>query len=483
MTTNDEGWDLPEYSGNPFISCLPPILSPTKAFKALHSHPLFDPNERNAPGHVRLHMLMRLANYFEPLSEHLKLESRLGMMIRQGYIGRNPLDGSYRQHLDNDYERRVHQDLSAQRHTFQAKAQSMALIGCSGIGKTSAVERILNLYPKTRYHSHPYSIHQVVWLRLECPHMGSPKQLCINFFREMDRLLGPGSNYMSLYGGNSRSADNMMVNMGHVAELHALGLLVIDEVQHLRNARGAGPKVLFSFLVTLVNLICIPVLLVGTLGARPVLEGDLRQARRSSGIGALVWERLEPGATWDHFVEQLWQFQWTRDFTPLTPELREILYQESQGIIDILVKLFMLAQMRVITIQSTRKGPEILTGALLRKVAEEDLKLVSPMISALKRGDQAAIEKYDDLKPLDDHVLKMFQESGYALQEAGFTIPSVVIPTLPSRPARKPRSTVPPVPEDSIRGIRAQCAADGSDLMAALRQADIIRDPLRDLAG
>ena len=490
MSADETTWELPEYRDNPLISCLPPILSQAEAFKALIDHPQFDPAERNAPDHIRLHMLQRLNHYFEPLAEHLKLESRLGLMIRQGYISRNPLDGSYLKSLQNDYERRVHQDLTARRHIMSAKAQGLALIGCSGIGKTSAVERTLDLYaPQVRYHSHPFSLHQVVWLRLECPHMGSPKQLCISFFHEMDRLLGPGSTYLTQYGGSSRSVDSMMVNMSHVADLHALGVLVIDEVQHLRSARGVGPTALLNFLVTLVNQINIPVLLIGTLGAIPVLQGDFRQARRVSGIGSLVWERMQPGPTWDHFVDRLWKYQWTREFTPLTPELREILYQESQGIIDVLVKLFLLGQMRAITLRANRKRPETLSRELLLKVAEEDFKMIAPMISALKRGDKAAIAKYDDLKPLNEYVQNLFFEMGCTLEAVSVPEdPVTPSPPIPAQidpvPRRKKRATLKPViPDDSIRGIQARCASSGEDLLSALREAGIIRDPLLDIAG
>ena len=44
----------------------------------------------------------------------------------------------------------------------------------------------------------------------------------------------------------------------------------------------------------------------------------------------------------------LWDYQWTKKEVPLTPEISDIMYEESQGIIDIAVKLYAMAQIRAI---------------------------------------------------------------------------------------------------------------------------------------
>jgi hypothetical protein len=191
--------------------------------------------------------------------------------------------------------------------------------------------------------------------------------------------------------------------MAHVANLHALGALVIDEIQHL-NKTKIGPDALLNFLVTLVNTIGVPVILIGTLSAIPLLQENFRQARRASGLGSLIWDRMPKGKAWDYFIDQLWRYQWTSVPTEISPEIRDVLYDESQGILDIVVKLFMLAQLRVVSIGEVRHGPEVLTAELLRKVAREDFRIVRPMLDALRANDEKALLKYDDLLPLQAHV-------------------------------------------------------------------------------
>src|SRR5690606_31628170 len=87
---------------------------------------------------------------------------------------------------------------------------------------------------------------------------------------------------------------------------------------------------------------------------------------------------------------------WMKNQVELTQELNETLYEQSQGIVDIAVKLYALSQGRAI---ETEK--ETITPAMIRKVANDDLKLVQPMLKALKSGLPSEIEKYEDIMPMD----------------------------------------------------------------------------------
>jgi hypothetical protein len=400
---------LPEYRDNPFIAGLPPLLSAPESWQALADPPIHREEERQYAPHLRAHCILRLTRYFEPLTQHLQLQEAFSTTLRQGYISRNPLTTDYIHRLQDGYDRVVQRDLSAGRHRVRSTATSFALIGCSGIGKSTAIERLLELYPQIIAHEAPFSLQQVVWLKLDCPYLGSPKQLCISFFKAVDDLLG--TNYLAKHGDTRISIDAMMVQMAHVANLHAVGTLIIDEIQHLRQAKSTGADAMLNFLVTLVNTIGIPVIIIGTLGALPLLQGDFRQARRASGHGSLIWERIEPGPAWDHFIERMWRYQWTRVATPLTDEIRAALYDESQGILDVVIKLFMLTQLRVLQLGVTRKRPELIDAGLLHHVAGESLRMIQPMIDALKRNDRGAIARYDDIRPLQDHVRQAFSDA------------------------------------------------------------------------
>ncbi len=399
---------LPEHRDNPFIAELPPLMSEQEVIAALSEEPSFKIEERGYPDHLRCACIMRLNHhYFRPLRRHLDLESRLAQLLREGYDGRNISDGSYLMHLRDNHARVVQRDMQACANPAPSTASGLTMIGCSGMGKTETTVRILRLYPQVIRHAKPYSFQQVVWLKLECPHMGSPRQLCLDFFSSMDALLGT-SYFRQFHRAN---LDVLSTQMGRVATQHGLGLLVIDEVQNLQGGIKQDRNQLLNFLLGLINKIGVPMLLVGTLAATPLLKDTLRIARRASGLGSVVWERLERNEGWDFFIDDLWRFQWTRQPTELTPEIKDCLYAETQGILDLVVKLFLLAQIFAIQLSAQKPekhGREQLSTSLFRRVAKENFKLLEPMLTALKSGNREAIAIYDDIRPFHDHIQNIF---------------------------------------------------------------------------
>lgn len=191
---------------------------------------------------------------------------------------------------------------------------------------------------------------------------------------------------------------------------------------------------MLEFFVALVNIIGVPVILVGTPKARSIFELELQSARRSTGIGSMVWEpqpqhknRIDkatgkPKPTeWRLLTDKLWQYQWLihRD-EPLTEEIRNTWFELSQGVLDIVVKLFVLAQLRAII-----TGVERLSSKLFRKVYESELQPIHPMIEALKSGKAKSIAKYSDLKykEIDKRLLELSQQISEVTAAKSDTLP------------------------------------------------------------
>jgi hypothetical protein len=398
---------LSEYADNPFIARLPPLVSQKDLYQQLNDPPTWSGQECHLPSFVRKHCIARLANCFFPQSRQVSLAERLGLLIRQGYVGRNPMTHAYIYHLHNGLDRIQARSMEAKvRHKIRNTASCFALLGCPGTGKTVAMNRVLAEYPQVIRHEQPFSHVQVVWLRLEAPALGSLRQLCIDFFDAIDQLIG--TDYVKRYATGA-NVEQMVPRMAHVAQLHALGVLIIDEIQHLKNVK-VGEDALLKFLVRLVNTIGVPVIPIGTMAALPILQRTFSQARRSTGMGSALWDRMPFGAEWDDFLRKLWPYQWTSPATPLTPELSAALYDETQGVADLAVKLFMLAQWRVVSASEVRahQSEELKVG-LFRRVAKEEFVIVRPMIDALRNNDSKRLEAFDDLRPLNDHVQSILE--------------------------------------------------------------------------
>lgn len=398
---------LVDYRGNPLIEALPPIMSEEEAEDALTVLPMFKKAERSLPAHLRYHCLMRLSRYFVALNRHIELEKSLSVLIRQGYIGRNPFSSDYIRRLNACHE------LVEQQYLPSADVLTMAsgftFVGISGSGKTRTFDRLLLQYPQVIVHKEPRYHVQLTWLKINSPYNGTAKQLAINILAAIDRVLD--SNYYSEFVHGRSTGNDIIAGVCQVAHLHSLGVLVIDEMQRLNF--DSDTEEMLRFLLTLMNVIGVPVILISTPKILSYLEGDFPIARRCIGLdSSAIWERFNRAnaADFDAFkvtLEGLWGYQWLEAPTSApTPQIIEVFYDETQGIVDILVKLFMMAQARAIA-----TGKPTIELDLIRQVAQERLKIIRPMIQALRSGNAALIKKYEDIKPVDITEMVLLESS------------------------------------------------------------------------
>ncbi len=334
------------YEGNPFIEALPAVLEPRQVAEKIQGAIDFTSYDTQASASVRAHLISQMMEqFFYPINRHIDLEKKLSIMIREGYVGRNPKDGSLNTRLQNGYERLMSgEDDSFRFPAVTSTARSLAFIGCSGSGKTTTLNKILSLYPQVIYHPE-LNFTQIVYLRVDCPHDGSLKSLCLHFFRAIDQALD--TNYEKKYALKRHGVETLLNLMRQISNHHAIGILVIDEIQHLSINKSGGAEKMLNFFVTLVNTVGLPVVMVGTPKARFIFEADLRSARRGAGFGSVFWEQMkqEPdiklgdGKTmrseWNQFTDKLWRLQWLKKSDIiLSNRVRERWYDLSQDILD-----------------------------------------------------------------------------------------------------------------------------------------------------
>ena len=394
--------EVADYQGNPLIEALPPIYLRNEVMKLLTVDPRHNDSEREMDPQNRTHCIGRLFRYFQPLEVHFDIEQRISLAIRQSYISKNPATPMYASALAEGAA-------AIRENSFRAISNSnstafgFTVIGISGVGKTTAIEKVLSLYPQTirhtQYNKGPMFLTQLVWAKLDCPFDGSLKGLCLEFFTYVDSILG--TDYAKMFSVYRMPVNQVMPKIAQVARTHCLGVLVIDEIQHLDQAKSGGREMMLNFFVTLVNKVGVPVVLIGTPKAKPILESEFRQARRSSGQGALFWDRMQNDVSWEVMLRAMWKYQWTRKHTKLTEELKNTLYDESQGIIDIAVKLYAMAQIKVIADKT-----EAVTAKDIKEVAAVKYQPVQRMLDALRTGDARKLAQYEDISPIsiEDYI-------------------------------------------------------------------------------
>jgi hypothetical protein len=353
--------EIAEYKDHPLINALPAINSPEKTAELVRRTPIICPEEVALPAYIRRHAMLRIMDRFLfPTKAHLQLEQTISSMVRQGYLSRNIKDITYQETLN----RTADFNKNAKRNA----ALVSSVIGCSGAGKSTAVEAILADYEQVIIHP-TYQHVQLVWLKVECPHNASTKSLCINFFRAVDTALDNNNQYEKSYVKPKSNPEILLGDFAKVAALHSIGLLVIDEIQHLERSSPDASDTILKFFVQLTNTIKLPILFVGTPKAYELFSPTMRSARRASQFGSINWSRFNTtnntgkGSEWDRFITRLWSLQWFKSLQPLTDEIKNIFWDYSQGIAHVAVVLFYLCQTRAITV-----GKELINKKLIDTV-------------------------------------------------------------------------------------------------------------------
>ena len=216
-------------------------------------------------------------------------------------------------------------------------SDSFSIIGVSGIGKSSAIGRAVELISSKGVieTKEPYS-KIIPCLTVQTPFDCSVKSLLFEILRKADEAID--SNYYEK-AVKARATTDMLIGSVSQVALNNIGLLIVDEVQHVVNNRhGAN---LIGALTQLINSSGISICLVGTPESASFFEQAVYLARRSLG---LQYGKLPFNQYFYDFCSTLFEYQYVKQKAEITPAIVEWLYEHSSGVISVVVSLIHDAQ-------------------------------------------------------------------------------------------------------------------------------------------
>lgn len=247
-------------------------------------------------------------------------------------------------------------------------SDSFSIVGCSGIGKSSAINRAISIITENKMieiKNPPVRI--IPCLIVQCPFDASVKSLLLEILRKSDELLE--TNY---YGNALKARATTDVLIGIVAQvaLQHLGMLVVDEIQNCVVARNG--KYLVAMLTQLINTSGISIGLIGTPETTSLLETAFQLARRSLG---LQYNALDNDEYFKGFCELLYRYQYVQKHTEITSQIIDWLYEHSDGVTSVVISLIHDAQeIAILT------GYEALDVVILNQAYNQRLQLLHDFI-------------------------------------------------------------------------------------------------------
>jgi len=403
MTENEAVQDIEKYfkqensdhDDNPLTSFSPP-LSPSTLARLMGTRIEYSLDRRLHSAHTRTQYLIAFMRYYVPQRHQWEFAHRLWSLMMEGYRPKNPLckgktTGFYDlcDAIVNGTPPKTNRDWT------QNGSWCAAVIGTPGTGKTSTVKAIFSLLGKKIFrHVKHGNLYQQLAVFVTITGAVGNRSLAAGIYEELRSAALATGHYVPQLSSRSTEADYRMAIKTFINKLN-LGVLVLDEIQHLYHGTGKLDEAAMRFLTSLINEIQTPVLLIGTWQALPLLSLEARFARRGFSPVNALFRRMSPGKDWNNFVRGLFRYQYVRDVVA-PDEFFEEMYKHTQGVHDIAVKFFVLCQLEAIA-----DGSEKITPSLMQEVAARHMSLLAPWIGLMRDGRSEEDTKIYDAEPKD----------------------------------------------------------------------------------
>ena len=345
---------------NEYIKQLPPMLNDDWLVKELTVLPKYKSGLIEKSD--RLTALLDIYKIYIPSNTTLDIYNRLYLSVLGSLEKKNTIVET--QILNDNY--RFIKGLN--RYGVIGGFDSFKLTGNAGVGKTSAVERCIDVITQNRIIKTTKPYREIIpILVVETVSDCSIKNLLYSILIKVDEKLN--TKFFLSNKSQQTTVDILLAAVSNVLTNH-VALLCIDEIERvIENKKGIT---LLNYLTQLINQSNISICFIGTEESNQFFEMKEYLARRTIGVSL---KKMEYGEFFTNFCKVLFSYQYTLNKVEFNSELSHWLYNHSNGLPSMLITLFVEAQREAII-----SGKEKLDIDTFEKVFKENFSTMAQYI-------------------------------------------------------------------------------------------------------
>lgn len=348
---------------NEIVKRLPPMLFGEELEKALSVIPEYDESIRSENQTTRLIALSDLYRIYFSTQMSKEIYSKMYLALVRS------LEKKQTKEATEQYYKNLEVMKGKPFSGIVSGADSFTILGESGVGKTSAISRAIDLIGGNQVIeiSNPYT-KIIPCLKVETPHDSSVKGMLFETLRQIDLHLGTQYYVQAI---RYHATVDMLVGSVSQALINHVGVLVLDEVQHVLNNHLNAPK-LVGALTQLINSSGITICMVGMPICADFFKQEQHLARRSLGVQYSVMNYNEE---FYRFCSTLFRYQYVKNKTNIDDATVYWLFHHSNGNPSVVVSLIAMAQEL-----SILNGNEILNITSLNEAYEKRMDMLQGYI-------------------------------------------------------------------------------------------------------
>lgn len=342
--------------GNPFIEALPRYLTPEEVISH-YNRSIVHPSSKeleNMDEYEKIESIGTLSDVRFPFTFHADVEREFHNALVESYRNRISLkDESINiPYTFEGVETVTHEKLVARE--LSASVTGFSLIGVSGCGKSSCINVLTSNYPQVITH-HPKDsvpIRQIVYLKVVCPQGSNFNVLYTEIGKQIDLALG---NVIPVYEemiAKKKNLGKKAQEVERLIELFHIGIIIFDEIQQV-NVSAANENTIES-LLTINNNTNVAIAVVGTEETYNKLFKAKRVVRRL-GVFIPASRYCENMRIFSNNLELLFEYTWVNARISMSEELKNSIYNITDGVIDQMIKLYKYIQIDLVKAENNAK--------------------------------------------------------------------------------------------------------------------------------